>query len=693
MRAPSSKRSSDWADVAVVRSPPLIAAPEAQVQAFVANIAPMLHLDVGNVCNQACPYCGLDRAQQVYVPTAALADQIKRGAALGLRRISFVGGEPTIQRDLTSLITLARDQGYEGITLTTNGLMLAYPAFLERLVAAGMNGVHLSFDDADPELRARLAGNPKAGWLVDKALENLLGRPQLFLYLYAVVTRETLGRLPELLRHVRALARRAGREIPLVLTALKPTGRAWEHREALLPHPAQTAAAVRGAARLARRLGVPLIHWGLPFCLLRGHEAGSMDALFAEARLDLATGETLPALRDQAMVKQEACADCRWGADCVGVHQRLPARYGWEAFAPVPATDAAPATTPAPLGWLQARAARAVIVGGAGLLGRQLALQLLDAGWDVLITRRAGELPPELQGRARLARLDHASPTMISALLAEAPDLWLDLAIFTADQARALLEVWPASDGPLLGVAGTLAEIDLTRADAAPIQEGTPPDAREGYGRDKVAAWRLLDDAARAGRLRCLWAVLPQLWGPHDPHGRDASWVRQILVDAPIFLRGDGAAALSDGYAPTAAEALLCALGRDELQGRRVHVAGPDVLSPRLFLEEIVHALARPARLFLVPPERMAEAERRFDFRFRPVLSEAPHAMTTPSLERAGFTPRADLLEGVRDTARWHAAAQARAALPSSPHDVPLSAAAWLTQAEGVRYERLLPRL
>ena len=692
MTSYATKRPSDQVDVAVRRSPPLLSRPEPQVEAFVERVTPMLHLDVGNVCNLACAYCGLDRAERVYVPTEALASHLARGAALGLRRVAFVGGEPTIQRDLPSLVARARELGYEGITLTTNGLMLAYPAYLDRLIAAGLNGVHLSLDDADPVRRARMAGNPKAGWLVDKALDNLLSRPGLFVYLYAVVTRETLGRLPELLRHVRALARRAEREIPLVLTALKPTGRAWDHHEALLPHPAQAAAAIRAAARLARHLGVPLIHWGLPFCLLPGYEAGSMDTLFAEARLHLTTGETLPASRDEAMVKREACEGCRWEPSCPGVHRRLAARFGWEPFTPVPAPGPTPATPREPLRWLQARTGRAVIVGGAGLLGRSLARRLLDAGWDVVITRRAGELPPELAGRARLARVEHTEPETISALLAEAPDLWLDLALFTPDQARALLEVWPTSGGPLLGVAGTLAEVARAHDDA-PLEEGTAPDAREEYGRDKVAAWRSLDAAARAGRLRFLWAVLPQLWGPHDPHGRDARWVRQVLRGAPIFLRGDGGAALSDGYAPTAAEALLCALGDEELLGARVHVAGPDILSARLFLEEIVRALGRPARLFLVPPEIMAEAERSFDFRFRPVFSEAPHAMATPSLERAGFTPALDALSGVHETARWHAAAQPSAPAEQGRHDVPPAAAAWLMRADGVRYERLQPRL
>nr|QQZ51732.1 NAD-dependent epimerase/dehydratase family protein [Phenylobacterium glaciei] len=60
---------------------------------------------------------------------------------------------------------------------------------------------------------------------------------------------------------------------------------------------------------------------------------------------------------------------------------------------------------------------RAFILGGSGQIGRATALNLLDAGWDVTVGQRHGELPAVLQGRVTVTALDRADDTALTDAL------------------------------------------------------------------------------------------------------------------------------------------------------------------------------------------------------------------------------------------------------------------------------------
>jgi cyclic pyranopterin phosphate synthase len=78
-----------------------------------------------------------------------LRSVVKTAALLGMRKIRFTGGEPLLRKDLESLIEVARDSGFEDISLTTNGFGLIHRANLLR--QAGLNRLNISLDTLRPE--------------------------------------------------------------------------------------------------------------------------------------------------------------------------------------------------------------------------------------------------------------------------------------------------------------------------------------------------------------------------------------------------------------------------------------------------------------------------------------------------------------------------------------------------------------
>ena len=123
-----------------------------------------LRVSVTDRCNFRCTYCmprevfGQDYR---FLPQADILtfEEITRLAALfvelGVRKVRLTGGEPLLRRDVERLVAmLARLDGLEDLTLTTNGSVLARKA--DALAAAGLRRISISLDSLDDEVFARL---------------------------------------------------------------------------------------------------------------------------------------------------------------------------------------------------------------------------------------------------------------------------------------------------------------------------------------------------------------------------------------------------------------------------------------------------------------------------------------------------------------------------------------------------------
>jgi cyclic pyranopterin phosphate synthase len=78
-------------------------------------------------------------------------------AQVGFRKIRLTGGEPTLRRDLVSLVAAIKAvPGIEHIAMTTNAVKLAPIA--HQLKAAGLDRVNISIDSLDPQRFANSLG-------------------------------------------------------------------------------------------------------------------------------------------------------------------------------------------------------------------------------------------------------------------------------------------------------------------------------------------------------------------------------------------------------------------------------------------------------------------------------------------------------------------------------------------------------
>ena len=111
----------------------------------------LLLVMAGTSCNTHCMFC---RAFSMLKNR----DRSTQEIVLELQRhknkysnVEFTGGEFTIRKDAVPLVKLASQLGYTSISLETNGKMLAYRDFSEKIIKAGVN--HISFSIHGPALQ------------------------------------------------------------------------------------------------------------------------------------------------------------------------------------------------------------------------------------------------------------------------------------------------------------------------------------------------------------------------------------------------------------------------------------------------------------------------------------------------------------------------------------------------------------
>jgi len=117
-------------------------------------------------CNLACGHCYLDAVQRKRPAPGELGTPEAHGVITQLvaqapgAMLVLTGGEPLLRSDLTELAAHAADQGLTPV-IGTNGLLLN-PRRARELAAAGVAGVGISIDSAEPGFHDSLRGAPNA---------------------------------------------------------------------------------------------------------------------------------------------------------------------------------------------------------------------------------------------------------------------------------------------------------------------------------------------------------------------------------------------------------------------------------------------------------------------------------------------------------------------------------------------------
>ncbi len=296
-----------------------------------------LELVTGFACNCRCQLCssGL-QGPEAHLSEEELAAWLARGRARGAKGVWFGGGEPTLRPELPAACARARALGYARIRLQTNGLRLAYPAYLARLISSGLGEVSVSVKGWDESSHDAFTRRPGAWGLMMAALGRLAGTP---------VAREadvllTSPLLPHLTGLLGRLVERGVGRVTLWLASLHglPPGAA---RADLVPALGGLRGALREAFARARALGLEVTSLHTPPCALapedRDHylHAGRYRLLVAVPGGRSFMAEESP--MEGGAFPQELCGRCAARPACLGMRVEQLERFGRQGLEPLSA--------------------------------------------------------------------------------------------------------------------------------------------------------------------------------------------------------------------------------------------------------------------------------------------------------------------------------------------------------------------
>jgi len=111
-----------------------------------------LRLSITDECNFKCNYClpdGYERThQKQFLSQNEIANLINAFAELGTTKVRITGGEPSLRRDFSKIISQVADtSGIEKVVTTTNGFNLSKHAI--EWFEAGLKSINVSVDSLD----------------------------------------------------------------------------------------------------------------------------------------------------------------------------------------------------------------------------------------------------------------------------------------------------------------------------------------------------------------------------------------------------------------------------------------------------------------------------------------------------------------------------------------------------------------
>jgi radical SAM protein with 4Fe4S-binding SPASM domain len=149
-------------------------------------------------CNNRCAHCYNEASrcgeELAFDDWTRVLDRVWE---LGIPHVVFTGGEPTLVKDLPRLVAHAEGLGL--ITgLNTNGRRLSDPAFVDELVAAGLDHVQITLESHDPAIHNRIVVQPGAHAQTTAGIRNALAT-RLFVMTNTTLLRENSARLADTL--------------------------------------------------------------------------------------------------------------------------------------------------------------------------------------------------------------------------------------------------------------------------------------------------------------------------------------------------------------------------------------------------------------------------------------------------------------------------------------------------------------
>ena len=289
-------------------------------------------LKCGFSCNNACLFCVQGDKRKRYKDKST--DELKAqmdDARKTCDGIVFTGGEVTIRKDLVELVEYAKNVGFSGIQIQSNGRMFSNKKYCEKLINAGANEFSPALHGHIPQLHDYLTRSPGSFLQTAKGIRNLRELGQ-YIITNSVITRSNYRTLPELA----SLLVHLGVD-QYQLAFVHALGSAQENFKSVVPQKSLIEPYVKKALDIGIRANVSVMTEAIPFCFMRGYEQYVAERIIPQTKIydaDFVMEDYTDFRLNEGKKKGEPCKECAMNHVCEGPWREYPDTFGWSEFVP-----------------------------------------------------------------------------------------------------------------------------------------------------------------------------------------------------------------------------------------------------------------------------------------------------------------------------------------------------------------------
>ena len=297
------------------------------------------------MCNNRCVFCvsGQRTAMREAFPIEAdpVIAKLREGRAQGMRKVTLLGGEPTLQPGFFDVVRGAVALGFEEVVLFTNGVKTARLQFVDEVLATGGNITwRLSFQGATALAHERTTKKLGSFMRLRETMTNLRERGQRITVNMCVV-RSNFASVAEF----PALLLPFGVE-QLHLDMVRPLDagvRSEDEMRDMLPRYSDMvpplAAMIEGFER--ERPGFDVNIGNLPYCIAPTlapwihHDGEATFTVTVDERDQLSEAWNKYEVKRRDKLKLASCSACVFDGQCSGVFETYARHHGTEELVPV----------------------------------------------------------------------------------------------------------------------------------------------------------------------------------------------------------------------------------------------------------------------------------------------------------------------------------------------------------------------
>jgi len=293
----------------------------------------VLSAHITDLCNSRCTFCvvGSPLYTKDTVDFDSILSFIRENSGGGFDALNLHGGEPTIHPRLFELLQIAKEVGYPGVHIQTNGIKMSDRDFVERAKTLGVSRFIVSLHASQGQVQDALT-DTNGGW--KRTLAGIRNAVSLGIEVRTntVITRQNC----DTLKDIAILACGLGVS-HLNFSNIQPVGSAFLSFPKVAPTFAEMRAPLNSAIEYALAQKRTVTIEGFPYCTLPRWQALQLNEEQREIRM-LIRGRIIDSydgfMNSSSRNFGPPCSSCAAKSRCGGVYWEYSAYRGWTEFTP-----------------------------------------------------------------------------------------------------------------------------------------------------------------------------------------------------------------------------------------------------------------------------------------------------------------------------------------------------------------------